>query len=177
MTTYIDNSKAKKEAMKAKVDRLAEMMKNMIDFAGEDYKASLDEIAEKVKDNLYAEWCNNSQLLCNCFYHLTIEKGTHDGEYLACSEETCGNCGDCCGECYCSEECGFCGECKRGEETDSDSDGEDECECCETYPVEVAEWNWCRECVFQHGCYRDECPNNLDTGKCDCPPRKFKINH
>jgi hypothetical protein len=170
MTTYIDNSKAKKEEMKAKVDRLAEMMKRMIDFAGEDFEANLDKIVENAEETLFEEWDNNTSLACNCFYNLTIIEGKTDGEYLACSKETCGNCGDCCGECSCSEEkCGFCGECKRGDETDSEDDTV-YCDRCEEYPVEVPEWNWCRECWFQHSCDSEDC----EEGKCVCLPRKEK---
>jgi len=43
------------------------------------------------------------------------------------------------------------------------------CDRCEEFPAEVVGWNWCEECVFQHGCDSLDCED-----ECVCPPRKEK---
>jgi len=99
--------------MKAKVDRLAEMMKNMIEYCDEEFDAGLAEISNTVDETLLRVWRENSSLPCDCFYNLTIIKGETDMEYLSCDKEKCDNCGDCCGECL-----------KNGREDDSETEWE-----------------------------------------------------
>ena len=43
------------------------------------------------------------------------------------------------------------------------------CDRCEEFPAQVAGWNWCGECCFQHACNSFDCEDN-----CVCLPRKEK---
>lgn len=154
-TQYIDNSKVKREEMKAKVDRLAEMMKNMIDYCGEDFDAGLAEISTTIEATLKQVWADNSTLSCDCFYQLTIVKGTHDGEYLACSSEKCGLCDECCGECG-----------KNGREEDSDD---------ESTISSVS--HECNERICECGCEEEKqccCPRLCE---CGCEEEKDEHGH
>lgn len=164
--------------MTAKVDRITAMLKNMIDFQGNDFEANLDNIAESVEESLKEVWRDNTSLPCDCFYQLTIVEGKTDGEYLSCCEEKCDNCGDCCGECG-----------KNGHESDSDDDSsvssaeEETCDCgCEEEKDEDGHSNRCDttqfcvqccDCAYCVGDRCEKCYKVLEAMKYGCGVFEF----